>query len=245
VRRLGVESTVGDLRRDVVPRHVGPARPDVLEALSKPLPDDPKQFEELWEKLTPEDKDSLYQRDHSIGNRDGMPSVDRDYYNRQTLGDELTRAQAAQAQADALKNQDPDWANGESVPPPFGPGAAIEGLGKYDQWKRQYDTALDGAKYLPDLKAVDDAVKDDPNRKLMLLETHNGAQARAAIAVGDPDTADHVSVTAPGLNTAVHGAIGGMADEASRWRTWSDRSSSIGASDTKLSAPCPQPSSAN
>ena len=24
VRRLGVESTVGDLRRDVVPRHVGP-----------------------------------------------------------------------------------------------------------------------------------------------------------------------------------------------------------------------------
>jgi hypothetical protein len=143
-----------------------------------------------------------------------MPTVDRDYYTRQTLGDELTRAQAAQAQADALKNQDPDWANGESVPPPFGPGAAIEGLGKYDQWKRQYDTALDGAKYLPDLKAVDDAVKDDPNRKLMLLDTHNGAQARAAIAVGDPDTADHVSVTAPGLNTTVHGAIGGMADEA-------------------------------
>ncbi|MGH3643217.1 MAG: alpha/beta hydrolase [Mycobacterium sp.] len=189
-------------------------RPDVLEALSKPLPDDPKQFEDLWEKLTPEEKDGLYQRDHSIGNHDGMPTVDRDYYNRQTLGDELTQAQTAQAQADALKNQHPDWANGQNIPPPFGPGAAIEGRGKYDAWKREYDSALNGAKYLPDLKAVDDAVKDDPNRKLMLLDTHNGAQARAAIAVGDPDTADHVSVSAPGLNTTVHGAIGGMTDEA-------------------------------
>jgi alpha/beta hydrolase family protein len=191
-------------------------RPDVLDALSKPLPDDPKEFEALWDKLTPEEKDSLYQRDRSIGNHDGMPAVDRDYYNRQTLGDELTHAQAAQAQVDALKNQHPDWANGQNIPPPFGPGAAIEGRGKYDAWKRDYDAALGGSKYLPDLQAVDDAVKDDPNRKLVLLDTHTGEQARAAVAVGDPDTADHVSVTAPGLNTTVHGAIGGMSDEATR-----------------------------
>ena len=48
----------------------------------------------------------------------------------------------------------------------------------------------------------------------MLLDTQTGAHARAAIAVGDPDTADHVSVTAPGLNTTVHGAIEGMSNEA-------------------------------
>ena len=53
-------------------------RPDALEALSRPLPDDPKQFHDLWEKLTPERKDTLYQRDHSIGNHNGMPTVDRD-----------------------------------------------------------------------------------------------------------------------------------------------------------------------
>ena len=41
-----------------------------------------------------------------------MPAVDRDYYNRQTLADQLTAAKAAQAQADALKNQHPDWAAG-------------------------------------------------------------------------------------------------------------------------------------
>ena len=44
----------------------------------------------------------------------------------------------------------------------------------------------------------------------MLLDTHSGSQARAAIAIGDPDTAQHVSVTTPGLNTTVHGCIGSM-----------------------------------
>src|SRR4051794_10212926 len=87
-------------------------RPEVLDALSKPLPTDPKQLHDLWEKLTPAEKDALYQRDHHIGTRDGMPVVDRDYYNRQTLGDELGQAQEAQVQVDALKNQHPDWAAG-------------------------------------------------------------------------------------------------------------------------------------
>jgi hypothetical protein len=189
-------------------------RPNVLDALSKPLPDDPKQFHDLWEKLTPAEKDMLYRRDHSIGNHDGMPTVDRDYYNRLTLDDELTRAQAAQAQAGALKNQHPDWANGQNIPPPNKPGAILDDRVKYEAWQRQYDAAMNGVKYLPDLQAVDKAVRDNPDRKLMLLDTHTGRQARAAIAVGDPDTADHVSVTTPGLNTTVHGAIDGMADEA-------------------------------
>ena len=33
-------------------------RPDVLDALSKPLPQDAKQFNDLWDKLTPEEKDA-------------------------------------------------------------------------------------------------------------------------------------------------------------------------------------------
>jgi hypothetical protein len=193
-------------------------RPDVLEALSKPLPDDPKQFHDLWEKLTPEEKDVLYQRDHSIGNHNGMPTADRDYYNRLTLDDDLKQAQAAQAQADALKNQHPDWANGQNIPPPNKPGAIFDDRLKYEAWQRQYDGALNGSKYLPDLQAVDKAVRDNPDRKLMLLDTHNGRQARAAIAVGDPDAATHVSVTTPGLNTTVHGGIAGMADEATHVR---------------------------
>lgn len=188
--------------------------PRVLDALSKPLPDDPKQFHDLWEQLTPEQKDALYQRDHSIGNHDGMPAVDRDYFNRSALRDELAQAQAAQAQADALKNQHPDWANGQNIPRPNTPGAIFDDRLKYEAWQRQYDTARGGAKNLPDLQAVDKSVTGFPDRKLMLLDSKSGDMVHAAVAVGNPDTAEHVSVTAPGLNTTVHGSIVAMSDEA-------------------------------
>jgi hypothetical protein len=189
-------------------------QPPVPDVLSQPLPDAPQQFHDFWERLTPEQKEALYQRDHSIGNRDGMPVVDRDYFNRQALTDGMTQAQGSQATADALRNQHPDWANGQNIPPPNKPGAIFDDRLKYEAWQRQYDSARNGAKYLPDLQAVDKSVTGFPDRKLLLLDTKSGDMAHAAIAVGNPDTADHVSVTAPGLNTTVHDSIVGMSDEA-------------------------------
>jgi hypothetical protein len=187
---------------------------DLGDVLSRPVPEDPKQFADFWEHLTPEQRDALYQRNHLIANHDGMPAVDRDYYNRQSLAGELSEAQAARARADALKAQHPDWADGHNVPHPNEPGAIFDDRLKYEAWQREYGDAQNAAKYLPDLQAVDKAVRDKPDRKLMLLDTETGRQARAAVAVGDPDTADHVSVTVPGLNTTVHGAIEGMSNEA-------------------------------
>jgi hypothetical protein len=131
----------------------------------------------------------------------------------------LSSAQAAAAQADALRAHHPDWAAGKNIPHPNEPGAIFDDRLAYEAWQRQFDAARDGAKYLPDLQAVDKAVKMSPDRKLMLLDNKTGKQARAAIAVGDPDSSTHVSVTAPGLNTTVHGAIGSMADEATRLRS--------------------------
>lgn len=191
-----------------------PIDPRVTDALSKPLPEDPQQFHDLWEQLTPEQKDALYQRDHSIGNRDGMPAVDRDYYNRQSLADELKSGQDAQAQVDALRNAHPDWANGQNIPPESKPGAFFADRPKYEAWQRQYDAARAGTKNLSDLQAVDKSVTGFPDRKLMLLDTKSGDMVRAAVAVGNPDTAEHVSVTAPGLNTTVHGSLVSMSDEA-------------------------------
>ncbi|VBA62284.1 alpha/beta hydrolase [Mycobacterium attenuatum] len=194
-------------------------QPSNRPPLPQPLPEDPKQFADLWGRLTPEDKDWLYSQDHNIGNHDGMPAVDRDHYNRLALADELTRSQAAAAQADALRAQHPDWAAGKNIPHPNRPGAIFDDRLSYEAWHRQYDAARNQAKYLPDLEAVDRAVKGSADRKLLLLDTKNGRQARAAIAVGDPDTATHVSVTAPGLNTTVRGSIGGMIEEATNLRT--------------------------
>ncbi|MGV9668650.1 alpha/beta hydrolase [Nocardia niigatensis] len=72
-----------------------PVRSDVQAILDgkSQLPTDPKKLHDFWETLTPAEKDALYEKDQYVGNRDGLPSVDRDHYNREKLDDELTRAQ--------------------------------------------------------------------------------------------------------------------------------------------------------
>lgn len=183
------------------------------EIPAQPPPDDPKQFADYWRSLSKEQKDYLYNQNHNIGNHPGMPAGDdqypaADYYNKLNLADQLKNAEAAQARVDALRAQHPDWAAGENIPRNIGDAQ------QYAAWQRQFNDAKNGSKYLPDLQAVNKAVFESPDRKLMLLDTQSGRQARAAIAVGDPDSATHVSVTAPGLNTTVHDAIGGMTSEA-------------------------------
>jgi hypothetical protein len=189
----------------------------------RPPPDDPKQFADYWRSLSKEQKDYLYSQDHNIGNHPGMPAGDdqhpaADYYNKQNLADQLATSQAAASEADALRAQHPDWAAGQNIPAPNKPGAIFDNRLKYEAWQRQLNDAVGRSRYLPDLQAVDKAIKDGPDRKLMLLDTTSGDQAHAAIAIGNPDDADHVSVTTPGLNTTVHGAMEGMTNEARQLR---------------------------
>jgi hypothetical protein len=74
----------------------GPISADVeaiVEGKAQP-PTDPKAFHDWWSKLTPAEKDDLWQHNQYLGNTDGMPADDRDHYNRLKLADELARAQA-------------------------------------------------------------------------------------------------------------------------------------------------------
>ncbi|REK81291.1 hypothetical protein DVG80_18350 [Rhodococcus erythropolis] len=152
---------------------ISPAVSDIISGTTS-LPSDPAQLHQMWSTLSPADKDALFAHDNYIGNRDGLPVVDRDHYNRIKLDDELTRAEAC----------DPTVSN-----------------------------------RLIDLRAVRDTIEKDPNRMLMLLDTQSGAQTHAAVAVGNPDTADHMSVTTPGLNTTVGGAIGAMTQEGEQMKS--------------------------
>lgn len=103
------------------PRGPHDNRPEIQKALSQPLPTDPKQLHDLWDTLTPEEKDWLYSQNHNVGNDNGMATDDRDHYNKLNLADQLHTATAAAAQADALKAQHPDWAQGKNIPSPNGP----------------------------------------------------------------------------------------------------------------------------
>lgn len=115
-------------------------RPEIQDALSEPVPDDPDRFNDLWERLTREEKDWLYAQDHAIGNHPGMPFVDRDRYNRMHL-DELARA--TQSEIDRLRNEHPDWAAG-AVPNPRTDGRAYSA---WREWRQDWHAAqrrLDG-----------------------------------------------------------------------------------------------------
>ncbi len=160
----------------------GPAedRPDVRAALAGHMPDDPKQFHDLWERLTPEEKDWLYQQDHSIGNHGGMPFVDRNHYNQMHL-DELARAN--QADLDRLRAAHPDWAKG-------GSGAPSE---EWQQWNSQWQAAN---KTHQQYEQVRKALQS-PDGLPRLLGTLDD-RGHAAVSINNPDTARRDATFVPG-----------------------------------------------
>ncbi|MGL6234583.1 MAG: alpha/beta hydrolase [Segniliparus sp.] len=67
---------------------------------------------------------------------------------------------------------------------------------------------------LADLAAIADILDENLDARLLLLDARSEDRTMAAIALGDPDTADHVAVTTPGANVAVSPAEGRFADVA-------------------------------
>ena len=80
-------------------------------------------------------------------------------------------------------------------------------------------TRLDNAKAMKEALSMngDPSKGYDPDRYLMLLEFPEGRDPRAAIAHGNPDTAEHVSVTMPGMDTHPT-SLPGMVEEAGALR---------------------------
>ncbi|MEV0293327.1 alpha/beta hydrolase [Nocardia sp. NPDC050710] len=75
---------------------------------------------------------------------------------------------------------------------------------------------------LADLVEIEKLVDTNPEGYLLHLDT-TGTRTKAVFAVGDPDTADHIAVITPGLNTTVGAWLGtlirevtGLRDEAHR-----------------------------
>jgi len=161
-------------------------RPEIQDALSEPVPDDPDRFNDLWERLTREEKDWLYAQDHAIGNHPGMPFVDRDRYNRMHL-DELARA--TQSEIDRLRNEHPDWAAG-AVPNPRTDGRAYSA---WREWRQDWHAAqrrLDGYRAVETVLHRNDGVP----RFLGSIDD----RGHAAVSIGNPDTATHTAILVPG-----------------------------------------------
>ncbi|PIB75681.1 hypothetical protein CQY23_19585 [Mycobacterium celatum] len=160
------------------------------ERPSTPVPQDPKEFREHWDKLSQEEKDRLYAQDHSIGNHAGMPFVDRDHYNRMHLA-ELQKAN--QAELDRLRAQHPDWAAGKA------PGIARLDYIQYTEWKKQWDAANhthDGYSQVQnELGPPPDKVPPGQLPKYLGIIDDKG---HAAVSINNPDTAKRNATFVPG-----------------------------------------------
>ncbi|MGH3694716.1 MAG: alpha/beta hydrolase [Pseudonocardiaceae bacterium] len=147
-----------------------------------------------WASLSDQERQALLDRDPgALGNLDGLPAAVRDKANRSRIDDERAALEAERnrLQADLDDNL-------------FG------GL------FTNADAALEhvNAK-LASLGAIEKTLGQPGERQLLLLDL-TGERAEAAVAVGDIDTADNVTVFTPGLGSTVDGSLEGYDDNMER-----------------------------
>ncbi|MGO4205253.1 alpha/beta hydrolase [Rhodococcus sp. TAF43] len=163
------------------------------DALPEPAPGataaDNKKY---WDSLTEEQRRQIVEEHPDwVGNLDGIPSAVRHEANVNRFDDERARLEAERDRLQA--NLDDNLFGGTFT----NDDAAL--------WYTEQK--------LRDLDEIEGIVADNPDGRLMLLDLQSGERGMAAFAVGDPDTADHISVTTPGLNTNIDESFSGMVGE--------------------------------
>ncbi|KUI05598.1 alpha/beta hydrolase [Mycobacterium sp. IS-3022] len=184
--------------------------------LSAPYPPEgegatPEDVTGWWNALSQEEQDKV-KAEHPdwIANRDGVPTPVRSELNKAALDRELADAQRAVDELPTLE----EYLGGTGA----GPGSAIK-RSEYSRMVAERQDRLNDARAMRAAMSVDGKTESayDPNKYLMLLEFPEDREARAAIAVGNPDTAEHVSVTTPGVDTRPT-SLPGMVNEATALR---------------------------
>ncbi|MBJ7287842.1 alpha/beta hydrolase [Williamsia sp.] len=134
-----------------------------------------------------------------IGGVDGIAAVARDAANRNRIPTERAELQA---QRDRLtrrleSSRLPAW--------------------WHQKIRKLFSSADENGWYvdqkLRDLEVIEKQITHE-HVHLLLLDVRRARRGLAAIAVGDPDVATHISVTTPGLGTTVGGSLDGMRRQA-------------------------------
>ncbi len=176
-------------------------------AIGVPAPPDgtPADNAGWWSALSPAARQRVVaEHPEWVGNRDGVPAAVRDEANRALLDARAGRLdadlRAVQARYDALTAG--------------GPGA-VEAV-----WLAQRNDLLARLDALRRRREVLDAVRTaaaGTDRSVLLLDLDR-THPRAAVAVGDVDTAEHVAVLTPGFGTTVRGGLGAEEETAAALR---------------------------
>ena len=175
-------------------------------ALPAPPTGTPAQNNAWWDGLTPGDQERVISAHPEwVANRDGIPAAARDEANRARLLIETARLDRELADTTSR------WHTALDEPLPAGMEGQGETAGQLQL--RQDIERLQARRDV--LGAVATTVNTGPDRHLLLLDVSGHDQPRAAIAVGDVDTADHVAVFTPGFTTTVAGSLGSYTDDLS------------------------------
>ncbi|GAB2802799.1 alpha/beta hydrolase [Streptomyces daliensis] len=172
----------------------------------------PQENADWWKSLTDEQRaDYVALYPASVGALDGIPSDVRDEANRASF--ESTRAKY-QTELAGIPPEPPR-------PAKLGDGTEEEK--RWTDWWDQYglrkehlEKALNGMGAIQDRF---DATGKDGLPQAYLLGFDAEGDGRAIVANGNPDMAEHTSVSVPGTNTALGGAQRPLQDGAELWRS--------------------------
>ena len=160
---------------------------------ARPVPMPPpgasaEQVHQWWESLSPADRERLI-REHpaELGNLNGVPAAARDMINQAVLHDDLNRVLNTAVQHGVSK--------GQVLANPGLYGLSADDVTHYNNAIRVQE-------------GLEHQTGKNPNRQrpAMLWKYEplaDRGQGRAAIAIGDPDFADDVSVIVPGTGSSV------------------------------------------
>ncbi|SNT29019.1 alpha/beta hydrolase [Rhodococcoides kyotonense] len=166
--------------------------------LTAPFPPEGASAEQVnayWDAL-PEGQRAEMIGEHPelIGNLDGIPSAARSEANISRIPED--REQLEKLAADLRMKLENNMFGG---------------------WLSNDDAGLGMVEHkLADLDAIEQALREDPEALLTVYDMTSHERGLAAIAIGNPDVADHITVTTPGLGTNVGESMGSMTDEATQ-----------------------------
>ncbi len=152
----------------------------LVTAAGKPKDDSPRAAAQWWKSLSDEQRAALRENPPAwLGNRDGIPAEVRDEANRGRIDDER----------ESLREEK----------------AKLEQGGIAEDEREKLQQVDDKLKSLDEVEKT--IAREKPPRQLLVLDS-SGERMKAAVAVGNVDTADHVSVFTPGYTTTVQGSLG-------------------------------------
>ncbi|MDV6013655.1 alpha/beta hydrolase [Haloechinothrix sp. LS1_15] len=168
-----------------------------------PAGTDPSAVGEWWHGLSTEEREQLIRTEPAaIGNLDGVPysarheaNVARIPIERERLQDQLAELQAERADL------------------PRGPGAPITERHELNARIQRVEEKLDALDVLE--------FQADRGRSIVALDT-GGEGVRSAVAIGDVDAADNVSVYTPGMNSAVQDNMNRYVEEIDEVTEYAD-----------------------